>query len=198
MSALRTVAICAALAGTVVGLGAGPAVARGVLKVRTTIEATDFNAEVEQTLQAWRAGGEVSSAYVPMACGGVEPILATIRQLESGNQYGRLNGAAETGATASGAYQYTNGTWNNFGGYKRAMDAPPAVQDEKARADVERFLATHDGDVSVIPLLWYLGHIPTTAELHSVPWASQGNTLTPAEYQTKWLAMYESKTEECG
>ncbi len=36
---------------------------------------------------------------------------------------------------ASGKYQFVRGTWNNFGGYRNAADAPEAVQDEKAREE---------------------------------------------------------------
>jgi Transglycosylase-like domain len=34
---------------------------------------------------------------------------------------------------ASGKYQFERGTWNGFGGYTNAADAPEGVQDEKAR-----------------------------------------------------------------
>ena len=67
----------------------------------------------------------------------VEVILATIRQLESGWP---LRRSGRTGPNASGAYQFIPSTWNNYGGYAEAYLAPPEVQDERARADVLRFL----------------------------------------------------------
>lgn len=48
---------------------------------------------------------------------------------ESGGNYCAYNPSG-----ACGAYQIMPGTWGGFGGYASACDAPPAVQDEKARS----------------------------------------------------------------
>ena len=81
----------------------------------------------------------------------VDVILATIRQLESSNRYD----IGPNKALASGAYQYIPRTWNNYGGYTEAYLAPPEVQDERARADVERFLTMYGGNVAMVPVMWY-------------------------------------------
>lgn len=57
-------------------------------------------------------------------------ILNTIRQCESRQDYTVVN---KRGSSASGAYQFLDGTWNNYAGYRRAKDAPAQIQDEKAR-----------------------------------------------------------------
>jgi hypothetical protein len=51
-----------------------------------------------------------------------------IVQRESGGDYKAENPTS----TASGKYQFLDGTWNGYGGYQHASDAPPAVQDAKA------------------------------------------------------------------
>jgi hypothetical protein len=122
--------------------------------------------------------------------GPVEVILATIRQLESGGNYT----ARAAGSTASGAYQFIDQTWGGYGGYPRAWLAPPDVQDAKATDHVTALLAAHGNDVSLVPVAWYLGHVPPpgSAEWDTVPAPSAGNILTPRQYQTKWMAAYNA------
>ena len=55
-------------------------------------------------------------------------IPAYVVKCESGGDYGAENGRS----SASGAYQITDGTWDGYGGYDRAVHAPPAVQDARA------------------------------------------------------------------
>jgi hypothetical protein len=123
------------------------------------------------------------------AGGDVAPILATIRTLESGGDYT----ARAAGSSASGAYQFIDSTWANYGGYAQAWQAPPAVQDAKAAENVRRVLDDNDGDVSAVPVVWYIGHLPgpTSPTWDQVPVPSAGNVLTPRQYQQRWLAEYD-------
>jgi hypothetical protein len=120
--------------------------------------------------------------------GPVSAVLATIRQLESGGNYL----AQAPGSSASGAYQFIDTTWNGYGGYARAVLAPPDVQDAKATEYVNQIIEAHDNDVTVVPVVWYIGHVPPpgSTEWDTVPAPEAGNTLTPRQYQAKWMAIY--------
>jgi hypothetical protein len=144
------------------------------------------------------AGGDAPSACTN---GGVndasiDAILATIRTLESGGDYH----ARAAGSSASGAYQFIDSTWDSYGGYSSAWLAPPAVQDAKATEAVRAILDAHSGDVSAVPVVWHLGHLPAdgSPEWDTVPAPSAGNVLTPREYQTRWMAIYREQSSPSG
>lgn len=120
--------------------------------------------------------------------GPIAVVLETIRTLESGGNYQ----ARAAGSTASGAYQFLDSTWNDYGGYGRAADAPAAVQDAKATDHVTGILDANDQDVTTVPVVWYVGHVPTpgSPEWDTVPYPNAGNVLTPRQYQTRWMAIY--------
>ena len=139
-----------------------------------------------------RATTPASTARSPWSHRSLSPIpaelgaiLATIKSMESGGDY---TVAAAT-STASGAYQFLDSSWGGYGGFARAKDAPPAVQDAKAAELAASILARNGGDVSTIPVSWYIGHVPVGAEWDTVP-AFPGNRLTPREYQDRWMKRY--------
>lgn len=61
-------------------------------------------------------------------------LLERIAKCESGGSYTAQNRSS----TASGRYQFLDSSWGGYGGYARAKDAPPAVQDAKARETFAR------------------------------------------------------------
>lgn len=77
-----------------------------------------------------RAGRSSRSTLPPEGnAGAMEQQLAAIARCESGGDYGAENPTS----TASGRYQVLDSTWDGYGGYQRAVDAPPAVQEAWAR-----------------------------------------------------------------
>ena len=115
----------------------------------------------------------------------IDLVLLTIRTLESGGDY---QARARKGS-ASGAYQFVDGTWNNHGGYPSAWIAPPPVQDERARMLVEPIL--RKWGLAEVPVAWYdPGALGNPARMDQVPRPEYGNILTVREYQTQWLETY--------
>lgn len=137
-------------------------------------------------------GGNNAPATACGTTGDVGRILATIRTVESGGNYH----AEAKHSTASGAYQFLDSSWNDYGGYRHAADAPPDIQDAKAAEHVERILAAHDNDVTTVPVIWYIGHLPAagTPEWDTVPYPDAGNVATPRQYQQRWLNTYNTIT----
>ena len=109
-------------------------------------------------------------------------ILATIRAVESGGNYQ----AEASGSSASGAYQFIDGTWQScpLAETGHAAYASDRNQDSCAAWLVGR-IWTDDHRLVAIPLRWYC-----PCPLDEVP---GGNRLTPREYAERWLARWEEK-----
>ena len=71
--------------------------------------------------------GSTPTAVGPAPSGGWT-IPQQVVQCESGGQNLTPNGAG-----ASGSYQFMPGTWNNYGGYGQAYQAPKSLQDQRAQ-----------------------------------------------------------------
>ena len=137
------------------------------------------------------AGGDPT----PTGCintAAIPTVLATIRTIESGGDYTARN----SGSTASGAYQFLDSTWAGYGGVPHAREASAAVQDAKASEQVVGILDEHGSDVTAVPVVWYVGHVPADGapEWDTIPYPDAGNVLTPRQYQTRWLTEYTQQT----
>ena len=93
---------------------------------------------------------DTDGGNVPDATGLTQDmVIYGIKMQESKGDYQADNPTS----TAAGAYQYIDGTWDGYGGYQSAGDAPPEVQDAKMREDTqaafdrlgdwERVIASH-------------------------------------------------------
>ncbi len=117
-------------------------------------------------------------------------ILNTIKSRESGNYQ-----QAPTGkSSASGAYQFTKGTWQRltrkygYGKeYSEAYKAPSAIQDVIAANYVSDLMKQANGDVSKIPLAWYTGNLQGKMTPEQL---SANRGLTAEVYQQRWMATY--------
>lgn len=81
----------------------------------------------------------------------LDRFLAALRTQESGGNYQAYNPSG-----ASGAYQFLDSTWANYKGYRRAMDAPPAIQDERARQLAQSYYDQF-GSWDAVAKAWYAG-----------------------------------------
>ena len=126
-------------------------------------------------------------------------ILATIRALESGNNYtesrhSRASGYARASGNPTGAYQYIYNSWGHYRGYDEAYQAPPAVQDERANNDVTAVLERF-GSVEWVPIAWYVGS-GGAAKVRSGEWPlsyipnPKYNRISIGDYQAKWMRHY--------
>lgn len=95
--------------------------------------------QAEHTAQAAKAAAAKAapkSVYTPSAPAptrqGGGDLGARIADCESGGSYTAQNPSS----SASGKYQYLDSTWNGYGGYESAADAPPAVQEERFAKDI--------------------------------------------------------------
>jgi Transglycosylase-like domain len=161
------------------------------------IEEEPFTADTEFPTAAQSAdlnygSSQLMSGVYAADDAGVEAILATIRQKESGGNYTVKN--PKPGQTASGGYQFINSTWRSLTKkygvgtqYKSAKDAPPEVQDAVARAHVKEILANNNNDVTKVPLVWYTGNAQGKISQEAI---DINNGLTPAKYQAMWMKSY--------
>lgn len=159
------------------------------IKAATT-SLTPFKQSIDDIVTQIGTSILVLQQMSPAGPGGTSQILATIKQRESGGNYK----AQAKGSSASGAYQFTDSTWQSLTKkykigeiFRSAKDAPPEIQDAVAGKYVEEILQEAGGDVSKVPLKWYTGNIQGNISAAALA-ANKG--LTPQMYQQKWMVDY--------
>ncbi len=89
--------------------------------------------------------------------GELAAFMASLRHMESGGNY-QIFGQPTKYGRASGAYQFLDSTWGGYGGYTRAADAPPEVQDQRARELMtEYYNGVAKGDWRAVAVAWHAG-----------------------------------------
>ncbi|MDX3806155.1 MAG: CHAP domain-containing protein [Bosea sp. (in: a-proteobacteria)] len=123
-------------------------------------------------------------------------VLEAIKEKESRGDY---QAKAQT-SSASGAYQFTNGTWQRaaanagFGGqYPTARSAPAWVQDAVADKEVSRIRNSYGSDIRTIGNVWFTGN-PQGAMNAAAQAANPGNSAE--KYSNHLAAIYARKKQE--
>jgi hypothetical protein len=109
------------------------------------------------------------------SAGMAKTLTKIIKARESTDNYQAVNPKS----SASGAYQYTDSTWNNYGGYPKAALAPPAVQDQRFREDIVHRLATYDGDPYKAIAAHYLPALANDPTKWDKPFSVHGKAVKP-------------------
>ena len=91
----------------------------------------------------------------PLGDSDLDRFMAALRDVESSGNYQAI-GVPTPWGTAKGAYQYLDGTWDNYQGYASADQAPPEIQDQKAREDMQRYYDEY-GSWDSVAAAWYSG-----------------------------------------
>lgn len=107
--------------------------------------------------------------------GMAKTLTQIIKARESTDNYQAVNPKS----SASGAYQYTDSTWNNYGGYPKAALAPPAIQDQRFRDDIVHRLATYGGDPYKAIAAHYLPALADDPTKWDKPFKVHGKVVKP-------------------
>jgi len=114
--------------------------------------------------------------------------MAGIRAVESGGDY-TIKGPPTLSGRATGAYQFIDSTWGNYGGYPSAYLAPPQVQDRRARQLMSAYHREF-GRWDLVAVAWHAG--PATArKVQRDPSALKGihdQNIATSEYVRRVLA----------
>lgn len=133
------------------------------------------------------------SGFTPTQQPTLDPQQLTylIRQAESSGNYGALN----PHSSASGAYQYTDSTWNGYGGYAKAALAPPAVQDRRFQQDLHHSLKKYNGDVFKVIASHYLPAYADEPSLWEESLTIKGHHVEPIAKYVKHVLGGNKKLE---
>lgn len=116
----------------------------------------------------------------------VKTLTNILKAKESTNNYQAVN-TDRPGNTASGAYQYTDATWNNYGGYPKAALAPPEVQDRRFRDDIVHRLALYGNDPYKAIAAHYLPALANDPSKWDKPFKTHGRLVKPVISYVRYI-----------
>lgn len=119
--------------------------------------------------------------------------MQAIREQESGGNY-TIQGPSTKYGRATGAYQFLNSTWGGYKGYARAMDAPPAIQDERAAQLMSAYYQRY-GSWQLVAVAWHGG--PGKADkAHKYGLESLGNLNDGLSRTVDYAKKAEQRTQD--
>lgn len=125
---------------------------------------------------------QASDAMASMA----KILTGILKEKESSGNYQVVN-KERPGNTASGAYQYTDSTWNNYGGYPKAALAPPEVQDRRFAEDITHRLLAFGGDPYKAIAAHYLPALADNPSLWNKPFKVRGRVVKPVSAYLRYV-----------
>jgi hypothetical protein len=147
------------------------------------------------------AGWHAPMKYAPSAPSpqlDLGDITALIKRGESHGNYQALN-TQSAGNTASGAYQYTDKTWNGYGGYSKALLAPKHIQDRKFQEDVLARYNKYQGNPFKIIAEHYLPAIADDPSKWQQPYRlKSGKTVYPVAQYIKEILTRSNRPDLIG
>lgn len=134
-----------------------------------------------------------SSSSTPVNGVDIDRLLKAIAQRESGGDPKAQSGSS----SASGKYQYIDGTWQSrksiyppSGDYSHAKDAPESIQDAVAYIEYTQKVKDFGGDLTKIAVSHFYPIANDKPELMDV--VPPSNSITPRQYAEGFIRSYEA------
>lgn len=125
----------------------------------------------------------------------IATFMQAIKKIESGDYSHKPNASG-----ASGAYQFIDSTWGGYGGYKHAYEAPPEVQDAKARELMASYYESFGHRWDLVAAAWQGGPGTAAKAMKDPSYLSRigDSNITTQEYVNRVMAAYGKQVPGVG